>query len=62
MFHAFKSLARTVWGASRRTNSFDFGLSFVMDAERSDWQSSLEKRAFQVNQKKKKKEKKKKMD
>lgn len=29
------------------TKSFELGLSFVMDAERSDWQSSLGNKAFQ---------------
>lgn len=60
MFHALKSLARIVWGASRRTKSFEFGLSFVMDAERSDWQSSLEKRASQVNKRGRRRRRKKK--
>lgn len=41
IFHALKSFVRSVWGASRITNSFDFGFNFVIEAERSDWQSSL---------------------
>lgn len=41
IFHALNSFTRIVCGASRTTNSFDFLFSLVMEAERSDWQSSL---------------------
>ena len=41
IFHALKSFGNTVCGASRTTKSFDLGLTFVIDLERSDWQSSL---------------------
>ena len=40
-FHALRSFGSTLVAPSRATNSFDLELSFVMEADRSDWQSSL---------------------
>jgi len=42
IFQALKSFVRTICGASRTTNNFDFGFNFVIEEERSDWQSSLD--------------------
>ena len=41
ILHDLNSFGSSVWGASRMRNSFEFLLSFVMDSERSFWQSSL---------------------
>lgn len=48
MSQALNSFTSNVCGASRRIKSFDLGLSFVIEAERLDWQSSLEKKAFRI--------------
>lgn len=42
IFHSLKIFPSTVCGASRTTKSLDLGFNFVIDFDRSDWQSRLD--------------------